>query len=331
MPGQQLKITYPSEETVVKSNRLVKAKTPFSKLEHRVVAALIAQLEKGQRAFEEQTVRLKKIKDLSRSSSPDFYSRATQICDSLASKSIGIQKELDDGSREYQAIPVFEICRYIEKRGVIKAQFNDRMGQHLLELRNRFTMYWLPFFAQLPSRHTMRIYELLKMREGLGELIVSIEELREILGIVNKYDRFSKVKYHLITPAQKQIEEHTDILFTYEVLRKGRTPKRLRFFIQNDLPETSEAPSDIPQPARHKSFDYDEKTETEEVRLDPEKMFKADLNQDDLNQIEQEEVEELRRKAQSTIPDTGGSTQSWVAAETLRRMKMIYAERESSS
>lgn len=314
---------------MVKSNRLVKARTPFTKLEHRVVAVLIAQLEKGQRAFEEQTVPLKEIAELSGTSSPDFYTRATEICDKLASKSIGIQKEREDGSREYQAIPVFEICRYIENEGAIKAQFNDRMGDYLLELRNRFTMYWLPFFARLPSRHTMRIYELLKMREGLGELVISVGELREILSIVDKYDRFSKVKYHLITPAQEQVKEHTDITFTYEVLRDGQTPERVRFFIQNEFPVDPETPNDIPQPARHKSFDYDGKKETEEIRLDPKKMFKADLNQSELDGIDEDAVEALREKAQSSMQSLEESSRSWVAAETLRRMKRIYNQRKT--
>lgn len=71
--SRQMEIECPPEETVVKSNQLVKAKTPFTKLEHRVVAALIAQLEKDQDDFGMQTVSLRGITEMSGYNSTDLF------------------------------------------------------------------------------------------------------------------------------------------------------------------------------------------------------------------------------------------------------------------
>ena len=51
---QALDFDSPRDETVVKANKMVKAKTSFTKLEHRIVASLISQIEHGQESFETQ-------------------------------------------------------------------------------------------------------------------------------------------------------------------------------------------------------------------------------------------------------------------------------------
>jgi hypothetical protein len=44
---RQLDFSSPPNETVVKANKMVKAKTSFAKLEHRIIASLVAQIEHG--------------------------------------------------------------------------------------------------------------------------------------------------------------------------------------------------------------------------------------------------------------------------------------------
>lgn len=322
MPDRQLQIDYPSNEEVVKANELVKAKTPFTKMEHRVVAALIAQLEKGQTVFEEQTVSLKRLREMSGVVSPDFYQRAVEICDSLASKSVGVQKEGPNGGREYHAIPVFEVCKYVEKKGTIRAKFNDRMGDYLLDLRNRYTMYWLPFFLRLPSRHSMRIYELMKMREGLREVRIDVGEFREILGIEDKYAGFSSVKRMIIEKSRKLVAKHTDIRFSYQIVRDGQTPVRIRFYIQNQPVEKES----LPAPKREKTYDYDQKSER---MSGPKTMFKAELSQEELQRLGEEGIEKIYQEAKKDADGDAGEW--WQNADTLRRMNHIYAQGKGSS
>lgn len=314
----QLSLEHPPKETVVKSNKLVKAKTPFTKLEHRVVAALIAQLRKGQEAFSTQRVSLNEITDLAGISSTEIYRRAEDLCDSLAQKSVGVQEE-EDGGRVYRAIPIFSECAYVEDRGVIEAQFNSNMGQYLLQLTGRYTMYALPFFLQLRSRYAMRIYELLKMREGLKELKISVGELREILSLEDKYAPFSQLKHHVLEKARGSVRERTDIWFTYEVEREGQTPVRVVFYIKTQAGRQLE---ESPDPVRDRSFDYDEQTEERGVRLDPKTMFKSELEPEELSRLSGEELEELYSRARSEVEE--GAGEAWTASETLRRMRKIW-------
>jgi plasmid replication initiation protein len=67
------------------------------------------------------------------------------------------------------------------------------------------------------KRTVVKANELLKMREGISVLRMSVEELREILGLENSYQYFSELKHHVIKKAQEEIREKTDIYFTYDI------------------------------------------------------------------------------------------------------------------
>jgi hypothetical protein len=119
----------------------------------------------------------------------------------------------------------------VEGSGYIEAKFNDDMKPFLLQLKRQFTMYRLQNFMQLSSQHSMRVYELIKMQEGLRYLCVSVEELREVLCCEHTYDRFSDFKRYVLERARTEIADTCDIYFTYKVERDGRTPVRVHLLI----------------------------------------------------------------------------------------------------
>jgi plasmid replication initiation protein len=313
-----------SEETVVKANRMVKAKTTFTKLEHRVVAALIAKLERGQESFETQEVRLRKVMERAGVESTEIFRKAKEICDRLVEKAIGISTYDEEKGRVYTAYTLFRKCKYHENRGVIEAQFEEEMRPFLLHLKNRFTMYSLNFFLQLPSRHSMRIYELLKMREDLGAMRISVEEFRETLGLEDSYEYFTDLKRHVIEKARKQLAEHTDIEFTYNVEREGRRAKRLRFFVQQQGDE-----GEKPRPVETPQTDVDVDTGQQSgIRFDVKTWFMKELTQEEINGLDDGEVDRLHEKAQEAARrENPSASRSVLAYETLRVMEQEWETR----
>lgn len=312
------------EGTVVKANKMVKAKTSFTKLEHRIVASLIAQIEREQESFETQRVSLRKIMERAGVESTEIFRQAKEICDRLVEKGVGVCTYDDQKGRIYTAYTLFRKCRYIEQEGVIEAQFEEEMRPFLLQLKNRFTMYSLNFFLRLPSRHSMRIYELLKMREDLGAMRISVEEFRETLGLENSYEYFTDLKRHVIEKARKQIAEFTDIEFTYKVERDGRTAERLRFFVQKTEEEEEDEPA---LPDSQTAIDYDAGTRSN-IQFDVKTWFMKDRTQKEVESISQEELEELHRTAKSEAERRNPNSQkSVVAYETLRLMEQKWKKR----
>lgn len=323
----------PPGRTVVKANRMVKAKTSFTKLEHRIVAALIAQIDRGQESFEKQTVSLRSIMERAGVESTEIFRKAKEICDRLIEKGIGVSTYDEERGQVYTAYTLFRECRYVEREGVIEAKFEEEMRPFLLQLKNRFTMYSLNCFLRLPSRHSMRIYELLKMREDLGAMRISVEEFRKTLGLEDSYEYFTDLKRHVVEKARKQVAEHTDIEFTYKVEREGRKATGLRFFVRrNGEEEASEERNgeEDPEAIRDPQTDIDYDTGTRsDIRFDVKTWFMKGLTQDQIESIDSEGVEALHEEALKEVKRKNPSAQkSVIAYKTLSLMEKMWEENE---
>ena len=84
----------------------------------------------------------------------------------------------------------------------------------------------------------MRIYELLKQYRKIGERVLPIAELREMLGIeAHKYQYINDFRRFVIDIAQREINSKTDIRFDYFELKQGRKITDIRFVIAANTPE----------------------------------------------------------------------------------------------
>lgn len=298
-------------QMIVKANRLVQAKMPLTKVEHRIIGMLISQIDKDDEEFGFQKIYVKDLKETANISSKSLYQRAEELCSSLLEKKIEI-KRMEDGKRVYHGISLMRSCKYEEGDGYIRARFNEDMKEYLLQLKRRFTMYEAGHFLPLRSTHSMRIYELLKMREDVDNLYMDIEELRDILGLQDSYEYFSHLEKHVIQKAQDEIAEKTDIHFTYDVRREGRSAKEIEFFIHSDK-DLSEGPQKV-----------EDRTSTPSI--DVVGMFKSDLTQEELDSLDEEETQSLHERAleQAQRENLGGGS-TMLQAETYRLMKQLWA------
>lgn len=227
---------------IVKSNKLIKSKVNWTILEHRIVAMLISQLDVTSKQFDIQRIRIRDLKRLSGRTDGSLYEEAEEACQSLINQSIEVRKTAEDGRRSYRAVNLMSSCKVVEG-GYIEARFTEDMRPYLLRLKKRFTQYGLSRFLKLRSQHSMRMYELLKMREDLRYLRMSVEEVRELLGCEHSYSRFSDFRRLVIDKAQEELEEKSDIYFTYTVDRDGQTPVRINIMIRTqDVPGAEEIP-----------------------------------------------------------------------------------------
>jgi plasmid replication initiation protein len=233
------------DDIVVKANQLIRGRINWTKLEHRVVAMLVAQLKRDDDAFEMQRVHISDLMDMAQISSRDIYNRAEEVCRKLLNQKVHVRTRTEDGRRMYQGYNCLSTCRYVEGSGYIEAKFNDDMKPFLLQLKRQFTMYRLQNFMQLSSQHSMRMYELIKMQEGLRHLRLSVAELREVLCCEHTYERFSDFRRHVLDRARTEIKETCDTYYTYAVERDGRTPKWVRFLIHRR--EDEGTPTPIPR------------------------------------------------------------------------------------
>jgi plasmid replication initiation protein len=99
---------------------------------------------------------------------------------------------------------------------------HDRALPLMFEFKQKYFNYQLWNALRLTSANQVRMYELLKQYEKIGERVVPLNELRLMLGIdENEYLRWANFKVRVLDACQKALASNTDITFTYEPIRKG--------------------------------------------------------------------------------------------------------------
>ena len=125
----------------------------------------------------------------------------------------------------FMKFQLFKKCR-VDKDENDKWYFEIDAHDDALELmfnyKRDYFKYELWNVLNLDSINQFRMYELLKQEEWRGERIISVIELKMLLGHEdNEYQDYRDFKRRVLNGCQKAIKAKTDISFTYEPHTRG--------------------------------------------------------------------------------------------------------------
>lgn len=219
--------------------------------EQRFVLYLATLVKPTDTDFHTYLISARKIKEII---NPDgtkngaFYSRLDKFLDNLTDKKISFPTDFRvDGQqlRGYinwvaSAIPVKN------ERGElnIRCALSVELRPFLIGLNQRFTQIDFIEVAHMTSGHSIRIFQMCKAylleneRHGRDTLQLEIKELKERLGIANKYKVFRDFKRRVLDKAVEEINEKTRWKISYEALRRGtRSYTHVQFKIEKPTPQ----------------------------------------------------------------------------------------------
>ena len=110
---------------------------------------------------------------------------------------------------------------YVEGAGVVKLRFAPEVVPLITRLEKNFTSYELEQVKNL-NTYATRLYEILASWRSVGKVTITLEELRNNLGLINEYARLEAFKRRVLDLAVSQINEHTNIKAQYEQHKNGR-------------------------------------------------------------------------------------------------------------
>ena len=147
--------------------------------------------------------------------------------DSLLGKKVHIPLE----SGGFTTIVLFDRCtvdKDKDENWFVEISANSSALPFMFDFKDRYFKYELWNTLYLKSSIQIRMYEILKQYEKIGKREIDISELRELLGIEpDKYSRLERFKAKVLDHCQKALEENTDICYTYERGKTGRSGKWL--------------------------------------------------------------------------------------------------------
>jgi plasmid replication initiation protein len=234
---------------VTKANTLIRSHFKLNLEEQKIIATLVSLIQPQDEDFKPYEFKVSEFMKLLDVQDKSMYTRIPIITKGLMKKVFEIQ----DGDTLLQ---ISWICsaKYNKGTGVVTLKFTPDLKPYLLGLKELFTPYRLENILSLTGQYSIRLYELLKSYEFKGVWEVTFSELSKILKLTKSYLDSYDMKKRILEPAEKEINEKTDITFSYETITERKKVVALKFHIQanpkNKLKKTlSESPERQELPA----------------------------------------------------------------------------------
>ena len=130
--------------------------------------------------------------------------------------------------------------KYIDDSAILEITFAPDVVPLITRLEKHFTSYQIQQVTQLTGKYAIRLYELLIAWREVGKVPqIELSEFRVKLGVEDdEYKAMNHFKSRVLEPSIKQINQHTDIIVSYEQHKRGRTITGFSFkFKQKSQPK----------------------------------------------------------------------------------------------
>jgi len=136
--------------------------------------------------------------------------------------------------------------KYSDKAGFLKIYFNPEIEEYLHNLKGNFTTYYIKQVSKFKRFYSVRFYEIAvmhlnKSKSNDARFILSLDELRIILEIEEKYSMFSNLKMYVLDPAIKEVNTCSDLKMSYQPIKKGRKYYEIILSVSRPKPNDEES------------------------------------------------------------------------------------------
>lgn len=219
-------------ELIVQHNHLIEARYHLTLQEKRLMCWLASQVKLTDKDFKEHELSIKEFAEMVNVKGDHLYKALDTITHKLMQKIITI-KSIDE--TEFVKVALLSGVKYLKNKGIIKLSFHPYLSPYMLQVKERFTQIGLGDVLELKSVYSIRIYELLKQYETIGNREILLDELKEFCGIKeNQYQKFSHVKERILDVAQREISNKTDLVIDYEEIKTSRKITSINFTIKHN-------------------------------------------------------------------------------------------------
>lgn len=271
---------------IKKANQLIEARYKFDVWETRFFLTVLSHIRREDEDFKLYRIWYKdviKTFGLKSNQSYDFLREAGK---SLMRKTFKVSN-VENGFKRETEYHIIRTVNYLaegqQRSGVEEQEYLDvtvepEMKPLLLQLQRNFTAYDLRNVIKLGT-YPVRVYELLKQYETIGERTLRINELKRMFELTDEYPLFANFFQRVIKPSVRDINKHTDITITdLGRIKEGRKVVALNFvFESKHVEEVKRIRGEIGQ----QSIDFPDAEIVEEVidtaaaALEKDRLFTA--------------------------------------------------------
>lgn len=218
-----------NQELVVQNNAITNARYEFTLTEKQIIYLLLSKIKKKERREKNNEFHID-ISQIAEGKGKKItnYEAIKEATKKLISRVYEVYEK-----KSYVQVSLLSSARYTEQTGVIKLRIDDEMMPYLMELGNGFTMFSLKCALNLKSIYAQRLYELLSRWKDTGVFRITVDKFRQMFKLEDKYKGYTMMKKKVLDKAKEEVNEKTDILFTYQEQKLGRKVHEIIFLIDS--------------------------------------------------------------------------------------------------
>lgn len=174
----------------------------------------------------EYVLSAKEFSEIFNVSLPNCYGILKKAINKLMKTDIKVERtEL----KEIWQINVCSMAKYNKTEGNITIKFTDDIMPYLAQVRAKFVLYNIKEIANFGSLYTTRLYELIQEFKETGWMLKSVDQLREVFAVGNKFKTYNNFKQKTFAHACQEINNNHDMGLKFEELKEGRKVVAVKF------------------------------------------------------------------------------------------------------
>jgi len=214
-------------DIVAKHNELIPSLAKLDLQPLRLLAYCLAHVDsKHDKEFVEITARVDEVAELFQLKSHNIYNEIKKAVIAINQKPA---EYIEDGVSWVKFW--FSSMGYKQGSGEFTFKLNDELAPKLLELKDNFTYYRIKDVYQFTRASTWHLYECLRRWKKAGSWTIDFDELRYLLNLGDKYQRFYDFKKYVLLPGIDEINKVSDIKVVWKVKKSVRKISGLMFNI----------------------------------------------------------------------------------------------------
>ena len=212
-------------------NVITEARYEMSALEKNILYLLMRELDEKDPPEKEYGVDLVAIEKIVGPLTKKAIKEATSnlLCRSY---------EIKEANSDILIVSLMTVVRHDIPAKELRIKISKNILPYFVALKKNYTEFELHVALSLRHKYAKRLYEMLSQHKEIGELNISVKELKRRLKLnqegtqQEKYTQFTTLRRNVLDIAQKELQEHADIQFTYEAKKTGRKYTDLTFYIK---------------------------------------------------------------------------------------------------
>lgn len=225
-----------SSYMIVLGNPLLNAKFDLTAFQMKIFYFLVLNTKQTAEGFSVTKVKVSEVSQFLKAKTSDYlYNLLEKESRKLMKKEIYLEDE-----NSWKVANILSQIEYHKKEGAFSFLFPPMLSNYLLQLKKNFTYIDVRNLVSMDSIYAIRFYGFCKEFERFGKFQFTVNEMRKMFNLENKYEMYGLFKQKVIIKAQEELIKNSDLIFTFKEVKDGKKVVSLQFKIEKNIIKSSQ-------------------------------------------------------------------------------------------